>query len=237
MKPTIIQLRGTNGTGKTTLARQFIRDPEVVQLGLMKVSSYSDGSWRFKPVVGSVSLIPELDPERRVCCVGDYSRPSGGMDGISSFASQQNAVEEAVEMGHHVVCEGILASTVAGSWRDFFLRMEIWLGDRPDHPGVAAREWLVNLYGRNELVHGAFRVDGERIDLRRVRCPILNVHGTEDHIVPPPCTTALEGRTSSQDYRSLAVPTGHIGVFVSERAREIVPGGVKHFLQDIAGPG
>ncbi|MEM1345805.1 MAG: class III poly(R)-hydroxyalkanoic acid synthase subunit PhaC, partial [Pseudomonadota bacterium] len=43
-----------------------------------------------------------------------------------------------------------------------------------------------------------------------------------DHIVPPPCSLALEGRTASPDYRVLDVPTGHIGVFVSEKARELV---------------
>ena len=120
---------------------------------------------------------------------------------------------------------------------DFFLRMELWLSDRPDHPGAAAREWLVNCYARNDLINGRLAIDGEPVDLRRIRCPILNIHGVEDHIVPVPCTTALAGRTSSQDYRDLTVPAGHIGVFVSEKARTMVPGAVTGFLQDIAAPG
>jgi len=103
-----------------------------------------------------------------------------------------------------------------------FLRMERWLADRPDHPGRAAKEWLIELYHHNKLVAGAFHLDGERVDLGRITCPVLALYARDDHIVPAPCAAALAGLTGSGAYEALEVPTGHIGVFVSQKAQSIV---------------
>ncbi len=118
-----------------------------------------------------------------------------------------------------------------------YLRMEAWLADRPDLPGGVARAWVRDLYGRNALVEGSFRLGGRAVRLEDIRCPILNIVAAQDHIVPPPCSTALAGRTASRDYRLLDVPTGHIGVFVSEKAREIVAPAIVDWLGRLAGPG
>ncbi len=117
---------------------------------------------------------------------------------------------------------------------DTFLRMELWLADRPDHPGAAARQWIVELYGENRLALGRFELDGRPVDLGRIACPILNIVARDDHIVPPPCSRALERLTASRDYRLVEVPTGHIGVFVSEKAREIVAPATLDWLARIA---
>lgn len=116
-----------------------------------------------------------------------------------------------------------------------FLRMETWLADRPDHPAAAARQWLVELYLENRLVHGGFELDGRTVDLGSITCPILNIVASLDHIVPPPCSLALDGLTASPDYRLLEVPTGHIGVFVSQRARDIVAPAIADWLETSIG--
>lgn len=111
-----------------------------------------------------------------------------------------------------------------------FLRMEKWLSDRPDHPGAAARQWLVDLYGENALVRGRFEIEGAPVNLASIDCPVLNIVARDDHIVPNPCSLALGGRTSSRDYRVLRVPAGHIGVFVSDKARSVVAPAIKEWL-------
>ena len=104
-----------------------------------------------------------------------------------------------------------------------FLRMERWLDDRPDHPGAAALDWLIGLYQENRLAEGRFDLDGRTVCLDAIRCPVLNIYGTEDHIVPPPCSIALGSLLApGHDYQEVAVPSGHVGVFVSRRARGIV---------------
>lgn len=111
-----------------------------------------------------------------------------------------------------------------------FLRMERWLSDRPDHPGAAARQWLVELYAENALVAGRFRLDGRPVALGRIECPVLNIVAEGDHIVPPPCSLALERHLAPGLCRTLRVPTGHIGMFVSEKARGLVAPGVADWL-------
>ena len=121
---------------------------------------------------------------------------------------------------------------------DTFLRMEKWLADRPDHPGAAAKEWLIGLYRENRLVRGEFRIAGEPVDLAAIECPVLNIFGAEDHIIPPPCSCALGGILASRDdggrnYQELEVPTGHVGVFVSSRAQAMVAPAITHWLTRI----
>ncbi|MEM8790559.1 MAG: alpha/beta fold hydrolase [Pseudomonadota bacterium] len=114
-----------------------------------------------------------------------------------------------------------------------FARMEAWLADRPDLPGGVAREWLIDLYQKNALVAGAFRVGGGTIDLSRIRCPILNIVAENDHIVPPDCSRALAQYVPNAAYRTIEVPTGHIGVFVSEAAKDRVAPGIAGWLAAI----
>ena len=96
-----------------------------------------------------------------------------------------------------------------------FLRMEKWLADRPAHPGGAARQWLNDLYRENKLVRGELELAGRRVDLGSVKMPVLNIYTETDHIIPPPMTRALRGRTGSSDYTEFVAKGGHIGVMVA----------------------
>jgi polyhydroxyalkanoate synthase len=111
--------------------------------------------------------------------------------------------------------------------------MEKWLADRPDHPGAAAKEWLIGLYLENRLVRGEFLIAGEPVELAAIACPVLNIFGAEDHIIPPLCSRALGGILAGRDYQELEVPTGHAGVFVSRRAQETVGPAVAGWLKRI----
>jgi polyhydroxyalkanoate synthase len=103
-----------------------------------------------------------------------------------------------------------------------FLRMEKWLADRPDHPGEAAKQWLKDLYQENLLVKGEFELGGERVDLKKLKMPVLNVFAEEDHIIPPKSSQALKALVGTKDYTELPLPGGHIGVFVSGKSQGIL---------------
>ena len=51
--------------------------------------------------------------------------------------------------------------------------------------------------------------------------PVLNVYATADHLVPPSASLALAGRVGSDDYTEYAFRGGHIGIYVSSRARKV----------------
>jgi polyhydroxyalkanoate synthase len=113
-----------------------------------------------------------------------------------------------------------------------FFRMEKWLADRPDHPGEAGRQWLINLYKQNELVKGEFLVGDKRVDLHQISMPVLNVIALQDHIVPPVTARALRGFIPPAQYLELELDVGHIGTFVSKKANRTLSTKLAEFLAD-----
>ncbi len=111
-----------------------------------------------------------------------------------------------------------------------FLRMEKWLADRPHHPGAAALQWLIELYKENRLVKGTFEMSGQRVDLGRLTMPVLNIYALQDHIIPPPCSRALAAHVGTRDYTEIALPGGHVGVYVSSKSQGIVADGISSWL-------
>lgn len=116
-----------------------------------------------------------------------------------------------------------------------FLRMEKWIADRPDHPGEAARQWLNDLYRENLLVKGEFELCGEKLDLKNITCPVLNIYAEQDHIIPVSCSKALGKFLPKKNYDEIGFPGGHVGVFVSRKAQGVVAGGLVNWLQEKQG--
>lgn len=112
-----------------------------------------------------------------------------------------------------------------------FLRMEKWIADRPDHPGIAAKQWINDLYRENKLVKGTFEISGQTIDLKNISCPVLNIYALKDHIIPVSCTKALGDFIKPELYEEIGFPGGHVGVFVSRKAQGVVAGGLCDWLK------
>ena len=118
-----------------------------------------------------------------------------------------------------------------------FLRMEKWIADRPHHPGEAAKQWLKDLYQDNKLVRNEFELGGRKVDLRNITMPVLNVFARDDHIIPPATSQALKRCVGSKDYMELALPGGHVGVFVGGKAQGLLGSGIANWLGERdAGP-
>jgi polyhydroxyalkanoate synthase subunit PhaC len=103
-----------------------------------------------------------------------------------------------------------------------FLRMEKWLADRPHHPGEVARQWIKDLYQENKLIKGEFFLGRQRVDLAAISMPVLNIYANDDHIVPPAMTRNVGPRFGTTDYTEVALPAGHMGVFVSGKTQGIL---------------
>ncbi|NVK41290.1 MAG: class III poly(R)-hydroxyalkanoic acid synthase subunit PhaC [Oceanospirillaceae bacterium] len=111
-----------------------------------------------------------------------------------------------------------------------FLRMEKWIYDSPDQAGEAFRQFVKDCFQQNKLVKNEMRIGDQRVDLARIRQPLLNIYGAQDHLVPPSASTPLADLTSTSDYEELCVPAGHIGVFVSGRVQKLVPPRIADWL-------
>ncbi len=105
-----------------------------------------------------------------------------------------------------------------------FLRMEKWIFDSPDQAGEAYRQFLKDLYQGNKLARGELEIGGRRVDLKNITCPVLNIFGEKDHLVPPSSSRPITDLVGSKDTAVLSFPVGHIGIYVSSRSqREIGP--------------
>lgn len=116
---TIYNIRGTNGSGKTTLVKAFL-PPNLMggpDGGPVDLLWYKTKSGKDKAVEGYGNS------NNRCLIVGPYRTATGGMDNIPSFELAQEAIRTAVHKYwddvDHVLCEGILSSTVYGSWGKF----------------------------------------------------------------------------------------------------------------------
>ncbi len=111
-----------------------------------------------------------------------------------------------------------------------FMRMEKWIFDSPDQAGETLREFAKQFYQENGLVKGSVKIGDDTVDLENITVPILNIYATADHLVPPDSSKALAGCVSSKDYTELEFPGGHIGIFVSGKAQQMIPPAVGKWL-------
>jgi polyhydroxyalkanoate synthase len=114
---------------------------------------------------------------------------------------------------------------------DNFVRMEKWIFDSPDQAGAAFRQFARWFFQENRLMHGTLEIGGQRVDLRQIRQPVLNIFGKQDHLVPPSASRPLEHLTGSSDYTALEMSVGHIGMYVSGRAQTELPNKILHWLE------
>lgn len=101
-----------------------------------------------------------------------------------------------------------------------FLRMERWVDDAPDQAGEIYRQFIIDLYQKNLLQANELKIGERTVNLKDIKCPLLNIYAKEDNIVPPNSTKVLNDLVGSSDKELYEFPGGHIGVFVGARAQK-----------------
>ncbi len=115
-------------------------------------------------------------------------------------------------------------------WIDRFLRVEKWLYDAPDQTGASFKQLITNLYQQNNLIKGDFRIKNQYIDLSKLTIPVLNIMAGEDEIVPMSATNCLNQYISSTDYTQKIFPSGHIGIYISDKVGKTMPKEIARWL-------
>jgi poly[(R)-3-hydroxyalkanoate] polymerase subunit PhaC len=90
-----------------------------------------------------------------------------------------------------------------------------WNADGTRMPWRMHSEYLERLYLKNELALGTFTVNGERVDLSRVRLPMFVVGTETDHVAPWRSVYKIRNLTHSTDYTFLLTSGGHNAGIVS----------------------
>ena len=112
-----------------------------------------------------------------------------------------------------------------------FMHMEKWIFDSPDQAGETYRQFVKDFYQGNKLIKGQVELGGSKVDLKKLRMPILNIYAQDDHLVPPAASRALKKYAGSRDYSEQAFKGGHIGIYVSSTAQAQVPPGIGAWLR------
>ena len=73
-------------------------------------------------------------------------------------------------------------------WNDEFMEgyqaMGQWARDHVPFPGAAFRQTVEQLVRANALMDGTLELGGEKVDLKAIKRPVLNIMAERDHIVP-----------------------------------------------------
>ncbi|MBL7978017.1 MAG: class III poly(R)-hydroxyalkanoic acid synthase subunit PhaC [Bacteroidetes Order II. Incertae sedis bacterium] len=115
-----------------------------------------------------------------------------------------------------------------------FMRMEKWIFDSPDQAGEAFRSFNKQFYVENKFIKGEVMIGEERVDLKNITIPVLNIYAEQDHLVPPKSTLALGNYIGSKDYTVQSFPVGHIGMYVSGKVQQSLPPTIANWLKERA---
>ncbi|MGE0492027.1 MAG: alpha/beta fold hydrolase [Vulcanimicrobiota bacterium] len=94
--------------------------------------------------------------------------------------------------------------------------MERWVKDNIPMAASLYREFLEACFLNDELLEGKMDIGGKTVDLSTIKCPVLIINGSTDHLVPPETTGSREGVFADQTV--IEFPTGHIGLSVSSKS-------------------
>jgi polyhydroxyalkanoate synthase len=101
------------------------------------------------------------------------------------------------------------------------LAMNKWVNDGVPFTGAAFRQWIRDFYQQNKLSRGEISLRGQRVDLSRITCSVLNIAGKRDHICTLPQAEATMHLISSQDKEFFVLDAGHVGLLTSSDGKKL----------------
>lgn len=101
-----------------------------------------------------------------------------------------------------------------------FLALEIWVHDNVPIAGAFYKKLIKDLYRKNLLIKGGFKVGTEKVDLGRIASSLLVLTASHDNIVPESSSLAIMDKVSSIDKENTSFPYGHISMSVSSGAMQ-----------------
>ncbi len=102
--------------------------------------------------------------------------------------------------------------------------LQPWLDSDVPLTGQVFREAMCNAYWSRDLARSRLRVGGRLAALENIECPVLNVSGERDKLVPPVSGNALVERLGRELVTNLVFPATHLGLLLGAAAhRELWP--------------
>ncbi len=95
-----------------------------------------------------------------------------------------------------------------------------WREDNSPLPGNFTKKYLKELYQQNKLFKGTLKIDDKTINLKDIKCPVLNITATNDFITPPESARPLLDMVGSDDKEPLEITGGHLDIILNLFARK-----------------
>lgn len=107
-------------------------------------------------------------------------------------------------------------------WNDQYVKhyrlFNKWTSDQIPFPGECFRQTTKDLMWDNKLMKGELDVGGQRVDLKRITCPVLNAMAQHDHIAPYESTRELTSLVGSEDKADVVLKGGHVSLVAGMNA-------------------
>lgn len=112
MKRVLVNIRGTNGSGKSTIPLSMYEDPKAYIIQ--------------KPYKGKKRKIATVFPSKGWIALGSYLNKTGGMDTFPNNELTQKALWYVLKKypEYDVLMEGIIASTIRSTYIDLFQKVQ-----------------------------------------------------------------------------------------------------------------
>jgi polyhydroxyalkanoate synthase subunit PhaC len=102
-----------------------------------------------------------------------------------------------------------------------FFATEMWLYDSPPVIGEIYRQFVNDCYKKNLLIQNEMIIgNNARVDLRNVKAPYLNIVATNDDLVEPESSKALNKAVGTSDSSLIEFKSGHVGACISTNAHK-----------------
>lgn len=102
-----------------------------------------------------------------------------------------------------------------------FFATEMWLYDSPPVIGEIYKQFVNDCYKNNLLIQNRMVLaSDQRIDLTEVKMPYLNVIASNDDLVAPESSRALNAAVGSKDKSLIEFKSGHVGACISPEAHK-----------------
>lgn len=94
-----------------------------------------------------------------------------------------------------------------------------WVEDVIPFAGEAFRQFVQVYLRENKLVKGEHAIKGRPVYLSNIRAPILNIVAEYDHLVSRAQAESIMDLVTSEDKELKVIPSTHVGIMISGRAR------------------
>jgi polyhydroxyalkanoate synthase subunit PhaC len=98
-----------------------------------------------------------------------------------------------------------------------FAAIDRWANDNVDIPAGVFARYIDEVFQSGRLARGETVIGGEPVDLGAIACPVLNVVGASDWIVPVDCARPLDEQAA--DATLLEMPGSHLSLILDPRLR------------------